>query len=581
MSRPVEERTFTTHDGLELFYRCWPAREEPKGAVLLLHRGHEHGGRMVHLADELDLPDHGIYAWDARGNGRSEGPRGDAPGFAALVRDLDDFVAHIGQTDGIPTSDVAIVAQSVGAVVAAAWVHDIAPTIRGMVLASPAFEVRLYVPLARPGLAVLRTLFGPFTVPSYVRPDMLTHDNERSSTYDSDPLITKPISVDLLLALAHAGDRLVADAKAITTPTMLLVSGSDAVVSQRAQHDFFVNLGSATKERHVLPGFFHDTLGERDRAPVVQQVRTWLLDRFAAPAETHSWLDAHRRSYTRDEAEALATPLPWTSLMGAWWALNRAVLRVGSLLSEGLATGIRTGFDSGESLDYVYRDEAQGFGPIGRLIDRVYLEQVGWRGIRQRKELVEELIAEGLTRLKASGTETVILDVAAGHGRYVLDALSRGAFPDRVVLRDADLGNVQAGRGLITARGLKGIVRFEVGDAFDADSVAAVEPRPTLGVVSGLYELFGDNDEVARSLEGLARAIPPGGYLVTTCQPWHPQLELIARALTSHRGGRAWVMRRRTQAEMDQLVAAAGFTKVAQRVEEAGLFTVSLARRDG
>ena len=58
---------------------------------------------------------------------------------------------------------------------------------------------------------------------------------------------------------------------------------------------------------------------------------------------------------------------------------------------------------------------------------------------------------------------------------------------------------------------------------------------------------------------GSPRAIPPGGLLIYTNQPWHPQLELIARALTSHRGGQAWVMRRRTQAEMDQLVDAAGF----------------------
>jgi hypothetical protein len=33
-------------------------------------------------------------------------------------------------------------------------------------------------------------------------------------------------------------------------------------------------------------------------------------------------------------------------------------------------------------------------------------------------------------------------------------------------------------------------------------------------------------------------AIEPGGYLVYTGQPWHPQLEMIARALTSHRGGK-------------------------------------------
>jgi len=98
-------------------------------------------------------------------------------------------------------------------------------------------------------------------------------------------------------------------------------------------------------------------------------------------------------------------------------------------------------------------------------------------------------------------------------------------------------------------------------------------------VVSGLYELFADNAMVRRSLAGLAAAIQSGGFLVYTGQPWHPQLELIARALTSHRQGQAWIMRRRTQAEMDQLVAAAGFRKITQRIDEWGIFTVSLAER--
>ncbi|MBK6407922.1 MAG: class I SAM-dependent methyltransferase family protein, partial [Holophagales bacterium] len=70
-----------------------------------------------------------------------------------------------------------------------------------------------------------------------------------------------------------------------------------------------------------------------------------------------------------------------------------------------------------------------------------------------------------------------------------------------------------------------------------------------------------------------------GGWLVYTNQPWHPQLEMIARLLTSHRGGVRWVMRCRSQREMDQLVEGAGFEKADQRVDEAGLFTVSLARR--
>ena len=151
--------------------------------------------------------------------------------------------------------------------------------------------------------------------------------------------------------------------------------------------------------------------------------------------------------------------------------------------------------------------------------------------------------------------------------------------PESILLRDFSDINVRDGAALIHQKGLDAIARFEKGDAFDQASVAAASPRPTVGIVSGLYELFPDNGMVRRSLAGMAQAVEPGGYLLYTGQPWHPQLELIARALTSHRGGQAWVMRRRSQAEMDQLVDAAGFEKLAQRIDEWGIFTVSLARR--
>jgi hypothetical protein len=101
---------------------------------------------------------------------------------------------------------------------------------------------------------------------------------------------------------------------------------------------------------------------------------------------------------------------------------------------------------------------------------------------------------------------------------------------------------------------------------------------PNIAIVSGLYELFGDNKLVRTSLAGLARALPPGGLLIYTNQPWHPQIEMIARVLTN-RDGKPWIMRRRTQEEMDQLVTAAGFAKQEMCIDKFGIFTVSLARR--
>jgi alpha-beta hydrolase superfamily lysophospholipase len=61
-----------------VFYRQWPAHEPARNAVFVIHRGHEHSGRLHNLVDELNLPECAIFAWDARGHGRSPGTRGDA-----------------------------------------------------------------------------------------------------------------------------------------------------------------------------------------------------------------------------------------------------------------------------------------------------------------------------------------------------------------------------------------------------------------------------------------------------------------------------------------------------------------------
>ncbi|NAS97590.1 hypothetical protein CU664_22675 [Pseudomonas syringae pv. actinidifoliorum] len=582
--RDVNDQRFTTHDGVELFYRHWPAAHPtpgaPRQAVLLFHRGHEHSGRIAHLVDELDLPGFDFFAWDARGHGRSPGARGDSPSFATSVRDVQTFVDHLSVTFDIAEENMAVIAQSVGAVIAATWAHDYAPKIRALVLASPAFKVKLYVPFARAGLALLRKFKGNFFVNSYVKARFLSHDPQRIASYDSDPLITKAISVNVLLGLYEAADRVVADAQAIQIPTQLLISGSDFVVHRAPQERFFEQLGSLRKEKHILPGFFHDTLGERDRHLALSRARRFVLQNFETPMHRPSLLDADRLGATCAESEELAAPLPHNSLRDLYWRMTRASMRLGSKLSTGVKLGFDTGFDSGSTLDYVYRNRPAGKGALGRMIDKNYLQSIGWRGIRQRKLHAEELLRLAMAHLRNQGKPVRIVDIAAGHGRYILESL-RGVepLPESILLRDYSDINVRDGSLLIEQKDLEDIARFVKGDAFDRNDLATLDPKPTLAVVSGLYELFSSNQMVGDSLAGLAAAVEPGGYLVYTGQPWHPQLELIARALTSHREGQAWVMRRRSQSEMDQLVEAAGFRKITQRVDEWGIFTVSLAQR--
>jgi alpha-beta hydrolase superfamily lysophospholipase len=579
--RIASELFFTTHDDVALFYRHWPAQSVvQKKAIVIFHRGHEHSGRLQHVVDELQLADFAIFAWDARGHGRSPGARGDSPSFAASVKDVDTFVHHIAVTHDIPIAEITVVGQSVGAVLVSAWAHDYAPQVRCLVLTAPAFSVKLYVPFARAGLNLLYKLRGNFFITSYIKAKFLTHDEERIRAYDTDPLITREISVRVLLGLYDAADRVVPDAQAITLPTQVLISGNDWVVRLGPQRRFYENLGSSVKELIELPGFLHDTLGEKDRQLALDRIRHFITRCHAAPTAVPALLDADQRGHTRDEAARNAQPLPVLSPKNVQFSLTRLSMRTLGRCAEGIRLGLTTGFDSGATLDYVYRNEARGCGPLGRLIDRNYLDAIGWRGIRVRKAHLEKAIAFAAARLGDAGRPVRILDIAAGHGRYVIDAVApMTPKPAAILLRDYSEANVNAGNALLRQAGLSGIATFSPGDAFDEHDLASLGFAPTIAVASGIYELVPDNHRVLSSLRGLARGMDSGAYLIYTGQPWHPQLEFIARTLTSHRDGKAWVMRRRTQQELDQLVRHCGFTKVEQWIDEWGIFTVSVAVR--
>jgi len=401
---------------------------------------------------------------------------------------------------------------------------------------------------------------------------MLTHDAAQAAAYDADPLIFRNIAVNILLDLHDAGTRLVADAAAIRTPTLLLAAGKDWVVELGAQQKFFARLGSPIKQLEVYGDFYHSLFTETQRQRVVDRTREFLEESFARPPENDGLLEADKGGFSRTEYDLLRGP------GAAHWAVTRTAMKMYGQLSTGIKLGWETGFDSGITLDYVYENKPRGVTPLGKLIDYFYLNAIGWRGIRVRRENIERLLASAIDRVNKSGRPVHILDIASGPGRYVLETMKRSnGIEISATLRDYRQANLDAARKLAEHLHLSRIT-FAQADAFDRTSLAAVTPRPTISVTSGLYELFPENAPVLRSLQGIADAMDEGGYLLYTCQPWHPQVEFIARALTN-REGKPWIMRRRSQGEMDELVRAAGFEKIEQDVDPWGIFTVSLARR--
>ena len=73
-----------------------------------------------------------------------------------------------------------------------------------------------------------------------------------------------------------------------------------------------------------------------------------------------------------------------------FYDLQKRALKFASKFSDSIRVGTETGFDSGSTLDYVYRNQVTSDNPLGKLIDKTYLNAVGWKGIRVRKENLEK-----------------------------------------------------------------------------------------------------------------------------------------------------------------------------------------------
>ena len=569
---------FTTDDGLSLHYKVWNAQGASR-ALVLLHRGHEHADRWDSVIPGLTMPDTAIYAWEARGHGQSEGRRGHAPGFMQYVRDLDTFFHHLQMTHGLVPERTVVVAHSVGGVVAAAWVHDFAPRIAGLVLAAPALDVNLMIPGALTGIRMMQKLKSAATIKSYVSGSWLTRDAAAAAAYDADSLISKDISAKILVDLFDTARRVISDADVMDRPLLLFSAGADKVVKNRAIDELYTNYGAEQKIHLTLKDARHAIFHDLCRDEVTGAIRRFAercITNFTPPR-----LEAdltHPATYA--EYVKLRKPLPSPSLRGLSVIVQRAALGSTGKLSQGIRIGHASGFDSGESLDYVYQNIARGKLLIGKVIDYFYLNAIGWRGIRQRRACMNQALRFALEQIRGSNMPLQLMDIAGGAGRYLLDVLEDAECGAglKILCRDWSESALATGRATAERMELAERITYLRGDAFDESSLAEVEPKPSVAVVSGLYELFPENDKLQRSLHGLFRAVNAGGWLIYTCQPWHPQVEMIARTLTN-RDGEFWIMRRRPQGEMDALVEQAGFRKEKQWIDDFGIFTVSIARK--
>jgi len=570
------EGRFNTTDGLSLFYRYKKPQQESRNALIFLHRGHEHSARIMPFANNLSEDSYWCFGMDLRGHGLSEGTRAWADNFDTWVKDLNSFAGHIHHTFGISSKDSILIANSVGSVTAISWILNYGPNLKGCILGAPAFSIKLYIPFALPFLKFARCFSDKLFVTSYVRSNLLTRDEAQAKAYDNDTLITKKIGVNILITLFATVKNCFNRLKDFETPVLVFTAEKDYIVKNSLHATFINGISSPEKEHILLKDFRHAIFHERDQQKIITPCRKFIKTQFGPPVAQLPALIPEPREHTVAEHKKLLRK--GSLIKQLYYTGYRLLLEKVGKFSDGVSAGLMYGFDSGISLDYIYRNRASGRNWAGRIIDRIYLNSSGWQGIRHRKKNLKDTLTGIVTQLNERGIEPIVLDIASGPGRYLFETQKEMPFPVRLLLNDNDSNSLNEAKKIaVEFRALN--VSFTQQNVFNMNAqLSDTAQRPNVIIVSGLFELYDNNPQVHRVLGQLFNIISPGGYLIYTAQPWHPQMELIGRIL-NNRNGQRWVMRRRIQQEMDLLVASVGFSKLNTAADNHGIFTVSCAQK--
>jgi hypothetical protein len=443
-----------------------------------------------------------------------------------------------------------------------------------MALIAPAFKIKLYAPFAAEALKLAIYFKPDLNIKSYVKAKYLTHDLAEQDRYNNDGLITPNIPARQLTTLLDTAKRVVEDASLIVTPTLVLSATKDYVVDCGVQGDFYAKLSSAHKKFVKLENFYHGVLYEVENQIAIDEISSFMQECFLNK-ETCKLSEMVK--VTDDECSKIAFgTLPLHKELN--YFTQRLMMKSLGSISDGMRIGLKYGFDSGVTLDYVYKNQAGGKNFIGEMIDKNYLNSIGWKGIRQRKINIIETIQEKIEVLKGKGEKVRILDIAGGPARYLIEIASDNKDIE-IQVRDYQEQNVEEGRALARQRALTNI-SYKQSDAFDKSNYDKNEYAPNIVVISGVFELFSDNNLIENAIDGVCSIMPENSFLVYTGQPWHPQLEQIANVLGNHQNEK-WIMRRRAQYELDRLFNLKGFQKDQMKIDDWGIFTVSSASYAG
>jgi alpha-beta hydrolase superfamily lysophospholipase len=266
---------FKGHGDIYLYYQCWLPTDEPKAILLVVHGLAEHSGRYGNLVNYFVRRGYGVYSYDQRGHGKSDGLRGYVDQFSHFLDDLGIFLrlVHNRHCD----AKIFLVGHSIGGTIAAAYTILHQDGFNGLILSGTTLITPTDVAAGIIFIAHVLSLILPKAGLYVIDAEAISQDKKVVNAYVCDPLVYRgKIRARLGVELIKAMDTIKQQISEIHLPILVMHGSADRLSNPKGSQMLYQKASSADKTLKIYVGYYHEIFNEPGREQVFADVEAWL-----------------------------------------------------------------------------------------------------------------------------------------------------------------------------------------------------------------------------------------------------------------------------------------------------------------
>lgn len=266
----MEKETFIqSFDGTCLYLKT-NLPETPKAIAVIVHGLCEHLGRYDYVTQKLTGANFGVYRFDHRGHGKSEGKPVFYNDFNEMIDDV-NFIVELAKKEqpGLP---VFLIGHSMGGFAVTTFGMKYPQKVNGIVASGAVTRMNREFPMPR-----------DLPVDSYFANELaggVCSDPAVVEAYVNDPLVGKQISFGLFYCLFDGVDWNKANSSKFVDPVLLLHGCADGLVSEKDSRDLFGDIASKDKTLKIYASLYHEIFNEPSKDEVIGEAIAWMEKRL-------------------------------------------------------------------------------------------------------------------------------------------------------------------------------------------------------------------------------------------------------------------------------------------------------------